>query len=145
MNFLEDARPRGELEISVLKNGIEIERYRQTNMIMNSARDALARLIGGSGAGKVVTRIGIGTNGDGPHPEDEELTEPYIKNVSGVSYPASGEVAFAFSVGRGEANGKKVREFGLICSDGALFARRTRGVIEKEDDIEINGNWIIKF
>jgi len=65
--------------------------------------------------------------------------------VSDCTYPATGEACFAFTIGAGEANGKSIREFGLLCSDGTLFARRTRGVIEKADDIEITGTWTIKF
>lgn len=145
MNFQDEARLRGSFEIRVFKARREIEHYRDENMIMASARDALARLIGGNGAGKTVTKIGVGTNGDGPSPDDAGLTKPYTKPVTGCTYPATGEAAFAFKIGAGEANGKAIREFGLICSDGTLFARKTRGTIEKEDDIEIVGTWTIKF
>ena len=54
-------------------------------------------------------------------------------------------MSFSFTIGKAEANGKKIREFGLLCSDGTLFARKTRGVIEKADDIEIVGTWTIIF
>ena len=145
MNFKDKFQLRGDFEIRVFKNGIEVEHYRDSNMIMDSARDALARLVGGKGSGKTITRIGVGVNGDGPNPEDSELKNAYIKNISDASFPGIGEVCFSFSIGRGEANGKGLREFGLICSDGTLFARRTRGLIEKEDDIEINGTWTIRF
>ncbi len=71
---LEDAAlMRGSLELSITRAGREIEHYRDDNMIMSSARDALARLIGGDGAGKVVTSIGVGTNGSGPSPNDTGL------------------------------------------------------------------------
>jgi hypothetical protein len=114
-------------------------------MIMSSARDALARLVGGDGTGKTVTRVGVGTNGSGPTPEDAGLTSAYLKNLAGHSYPATGEVAFAFSLELGEANGKSIKEFGLVCGDGSLFARKTRGAIEKADDIRITGTWTIRF
>lgn len=145
MNFRDEARLHGIFDIRVIKAGREIEHYRDENMIMASARDALARLIGGNGSGKTVTKIGVGTNGDGPTPDDKGLTGTYSKPVSGCTYPATGEACFAFTIGAGEANGKSIREFGLLCSDGTLFARKTRGVIEKADDIEITGTWTIKF
>jgi hypothetical protein len=45
-----------------------------------------------------------------------------------------------------EANGKEIREFGLFCTDGALFARRIRDrPIYKESDIALEGEWIITF
>ena len=145
MNFKDDARLRGVFEIRVIKAGRELEHYRDDNMIMSSARAALARRIGGAGSGKTVTKIGVGTNGNGPTPNDKGLTGAYSKPVSGCTYPATGEACFAFTIGAGEANGKSIREFGLLCSDGTLFARKTRGVIEKADDIEITGTWTIKF
>lgn len=143
---LEDAAPlRGSLELHITRAGLEIEHYRDDNMIMSSARDALARLIGGDGAGKVVTKIGVGTNGDGPSPDDTGLTNSYTKTLTSHSYPATGSVVFAFVIGPAEANDKAIREFGLICGDGSLFARKTRGAIEKADDIEITGTWTINF
>lgn len=145
MNFRDEARLHGIFEIRVIKAGRELEHYRDDNMIMSSARDALARLIGGAGSGKTVTKIGVGINGNGPTPNDKGLTGAYSKPVSGCTYPATGEACFAFTIGAGEANGKSIREFGLLCSDGTLFARKTRGVIEKADDIEITGTWTIKF
>ena len=144
MNFRDEARLRGVFDIRVIKAGQELEHYRDENMIMSSARDALARLIGGAGSGKTVTKIGVGTNGNGLTPDDKGLTGAYSKPVSGCTYP-TGEACFAFTIGAGEANGKSIREFGLLCSDGTLFARKTRGVIEKADDIEITGTWTIKF
>lgn len=52
MNFRDEARLHGIFDIRVIKAGREIEHYRDENMIMSSARDALARLIGGAGSGK---------------------------------------------------------------------------------------------
>jgi hypothetical protein len=146
MMTLTDKSPmRGIFEIRVFRNDQEIEHYRDENMIMDSVRDALARLVGGDGAGKAVTSIGVGVNGDGPTPQDAGLTSAYIKNLAGHSYPATGEVTFAFNIGVSEANGKVIKEFGLICGDGSLFARKTRGAIEKADDITITGTWTITF
>lgn len=145
MNFIENSPLRGDFEIHVFRNGVLVEHYREANMIMDSAKDALARLIGGDGSGKTITKIGVGTNGNGPSPSDAGVTNGYIKNVNGCRYPAVGEACFDFTIGAGEANGLGIREFGLICSDGTLFARRTRGLIEKAGDIDITGTWTIKF
>ncbi len=145
MKLIEEMPMRGVFELSILRNGKEIEHYRDDNMIMNVARDALARLVGGDGTGKVIAKIGVGTNGDGPDPADTALKSPYIKNLGKRSYPATGQVTFEFSFGLAEANGLAIREFGLVCSDGTLFARKTRGIIEKAVDIEIHGTWTIIF
>lgn len=145
MRFEDTTPPRGEFVLSIRRNGVEVESYADRNMIMSSARDALARLLGGDGSGKMITHIGVGTDGNGPEPGDTALTSAYKKRLSGHSYPSTGRVAFSFTIGKAEANGKKIREFGLLCSDGTLFARKTRGVIEKADDIEIVGTWTIIF
>jgi len=136
---------RGTLRLKVIKNGVVIEEYEDSNMIMNVAKDAMAHLIGGAGSGKTITKIGFGTNGNGPSPADTGLTSSYSKNVASVSYPATGQVQFNWLLATTEANGMSIKEFGLICGDTTLFARKTRGAIEKQDDISLDGSWTIIF
>ena len=136
---------KGIFEIKIYQKGRLIEEYRDENMIMNVAKEALAKLIGGDGSGKTITKIGFGTNGNGPSPDDTSLTNAYIKNITSKSYPQINQVRFNFTLATSEANGKSIREFGLICSDNTLFARKTRGVIEKSDDISLEGSWTIIF
>lgn len=137
--------PRGVLHVQVYRHGALIDEFEDDNLIVNGARDALAQLIGGDGAGKTVAQIGFGTSGDGPSPDDAALTGAYVKNLSGRTYPAPGQVEFSWSLATSEANGKAIREFGLICTDGSLFSRKVRGVIEKENDISLSGTWTITF
>lgn len=136
---------RGSLRFKVKKNGVTIEEFEDHNMIMNVAKDAMARLIGGSGSGKTITKIGFGTNGNGPTPLDTGLTGSYSKNVASVSYPTTGQAQFNWLLTTSEANGMSIKEFGLICGDTTLFARKTRGAIEKQDDISLDGSWTIIF
>jgi hypothetical protein len=131
--------------VQVYRHGALIDEFEDDNLIVNGARDALAQLIGGDGAGKTVAQIGFGTSGDGPSPDDAALTGAYVKNLSGRTYPAPGQVEFSWSLATSEANGKAIREFGLICTDGSLFSRKVRGVIEKENDISLSGTWTITF
>ena len=145
MRAVETLALRGSLQIDIRRNGALIESWRDENMIMPGARDALARLIAGDGAGKIVTRFGVGTSADGPAPEDTALTEPFIKAVAGSSYPAPGRVQFEWRLETSEANGLTIREFGLLTADGSLFARKTRAPIEKADDISLDGAWTIIF
>jgi len=141
----DDATLRGMFEVRVYRNGTLVEGYQDNNMILNMAKDALARLIAGAGAGKVVTQIGFGTNGAGPSPDDTALTTPFAKAVSGITYPVPGQVKFSWNLATTEANGMVIKEFGLICSDATLFARKTRGGIEKAADISLDGSWTIIF
>lgn len=136
---------RGELLVRVLRDGKVIQTLRDENMIMTVARVALAYLIAGDGAGKVINRIGIGTNGNGPTPDDTALTSAFIKAIASHTYPAAGQVRFNWSIGTGEANGMAIREFGLITTDSTLFARKTRAPIEKGSDISLEGSWTIIF
>jgi hypothetical protein len=146
MKFEEkDVTLRGIFELRIIKNGTVIEQYKDENMIMNVAKDALAKLIGGDGSGKAVTKIGFGTNGSGPTPDDTALTNAHVKSISSRSYPQVGQVRFNFNLATTEANEKTIREFGLICSDNTLFARKTRGAIEKSSDIAFEGSWTIIF
>ena len=136
---------RGSLHVNVRRAGVIVESWRDDNMIMLGARVALAQLIAGSGAGKVITKIGVGTNGSGPTPADTALTSPFIKNTQGHEYPAAGRVQFNWKLETTEANGKVIREFGLIADDNTLFGRKTRAPIEKADDISLDGAWTIIF
>jgi hypothetical protein len=145
MDLSEAVRLSGRLQVEVFRHGALVERWAEENMIVSSARAALAALIGGTGAGKTIARIGFGTNGLGPSPDDSAMTNSYVKLIGGVAYPAQGQVRFSWSLAESEANGKIIREFGLLCSDGALFSRKVRGVIEKESDISLSGTWTITF
>lgn len=145
MRFEEIQPLRGVFVLRVWRDGQIVEEHTDPNMIMTAAKDALARLIGGDGAGKTVTKIGFGTNGNGPTPNDTALTSAFVKTVTGHEYPATGQVRFNWRLDTSEANGKGIREFGLITADDAIFARKTRAVIEKADDISLDGSWTIIF
>lgn len=136
---------RGALAIDVRRGDVLIESWRDDNMIMTAARDALARLVAGDGAGKVITKIGVGTNGGGPTPADVGLTGAFVKPLYGHQYPETGRVSFQWRLEQNEANGMAIKEFGLLTVDGTLFARKARPAIEKAADISIDGLWTIIF
>lgn len=140
-------RPQGMLEIIVKRKGVVIEHDVDHNLVVNAARVNMAQLVAGQGARKTITRVGVGTNGTAPSPEDTMLTGAFVKPISSFSYPTSTSVKFDFEILESEANGLSIVEFGLICDDGSLFARRTRSgkVIDKSDDLEIYGYWTILF
>lgn len=145
MNIKDTLALRGDFELQIFRAGELIERYRDPNMIMDATRDALARLLAGDGAGKSVSQIGFGTDGNGPSPDDAALTAGYVKAIAAHSYPVAGQVRFDWTLSTAEANGKTIREFGLLAADGTLIARKTRGAIEKGDDISLAGSWTIIF
>jgi hypothetical protein len=144
--FKEPAPVRGDFHIRVYWRGKLIEEYEEHNLIVNSARLAMTKLVAGAGTGKNINRIAFGTNGNIPVAGDTAITSPYTKNISSISYPANNKVEFAWSLGTDEANGKAISEFGLLCADGSLFARKSRTKpLNKDSDIAIDGQWIIIF
>lgn len=133
----------GSLEVAVLRRGQLVDWWRDDNLIVDGARDMLAQLIAGDGAGDSVAEIGFGTDGTAPNPDDTGLTSPYWRSLTGHSYPDQGKVEFTWELTVSEANGLMIREFGLRASNGNLFSRKARGIIEKNDDISLEGTWTI--
>lgn len=146
MKFEDKVAPlRGEFDIHILRNGKEIEHFSDHNLIVDGAREILAILLGSGDADKVITYVAVGTNSTEADISDTAITDEYRTKVLSVTYPSAGRVAFSFNIGTSEANGMEITEFGLLCSDGTLFARKVRGVISKDDDISIVGTWTIIF
>ena len=153
--FIEKPTLSGRLRYTIYKNGLPIERFEDNNLIVNEARLRLARLLAGDNEalsqeqvidGLFINSIAFGTNGDIPTVGDTEITDPFIKGFEGFSYPSVGSVEFKWKLQQTEANGKAIREFGLLTADGSLFARRFRDKpITKDSDISIEGEWIIIF
>jgi hypothetical protein len=144
IRFREAMPMQGCFTMRVYRRGKLIEEYKDRNLIVNGAREAAARLIAGAGSGKHIAKIAFGTSGNIPTPDDAEITSPFIKPLSGVSYPGEGVAEFHWSLLASEANGKAILEFGLLCEDGTLWARKVRAeAIPKEADIALEGEWQI--
>ena len=128
----------------VYQGGELIETFEDKNLIVSTARDAAAKLIAGNGEGKHIAKIAFGTNGNIPTPDDTEITSSFVKELSGVSFPAVGQAEFSWKLAASEANGKAICEFGLLCEDGTLWARKVRSeAIPKDQDISLEGEWLI--
>jgi hypothetical protein len=135
---------RGCFILRVYKRGKLIERYQDHNLIVSGAQAAAAQLLAGAGQGKYISKIAFGTNGNVPTPDDTEIASPFTKRVSAYSFPATGHVEFKWNLLSNEANGMRIFEFGLLCEDGTLWARKIRQeAIPKEADISLEGEWII--
>ncbi len=147
MIFSDRLPQAGILEYRVRRNGIVVEAVLEENLIVNGARDAMALLLGGDGAGKTLDRIGFGTNGAAPAGADTELTGAFVKALGVKTYPATGKIQWTWTLTNLEANGLSIREFGLLCTDDTLFSRKIRssGAIEKDSDVDLEGTWTILF
>jgi hypothetical protein len=144
--FVEQTAVKGTLRYKVMKNGVEVERVEESNLIVNGARVQMAHLIAGDVEARSIVQIAVGTNGEAPTVTDTEISEAFVKAVEGFEYPAEGQVQINWKLQVTEANGMAISEFGLVTADGTLFARRIREhPIYKEADISIEGEWIIIF
>lgn len=138
--------PSGLFLLHVYRRGELIERFEERNLIVDNAKQVHARLLGGDVANRSVTQFGVGTSGTAPAAGNTALTNSYVKALDAVTYPAANQVAFAFSLGSGEANGKAILEFGLLTAGSVLYARKTRtAALNKESDISFSGTWTISF
>lgn len=134
----------GAISFDVVKKGKVISHYENHNLITTLGRQRMAELLAGLSTG-CVTHVGVGTGSTAATVDDTGLTDAVLTPVTSAT--ADGKVArFNFVIDTKTANGLKICEFGLFCSDGAMFSHRTRtGIIEKANDIEINGYWEIRF
>jgi|LSPZ01.1.fsa_nt_gi hypothetical protein len=137
---------RGIFGMKVYRKGMLIETYRDENLIVNGARVQAAHLVAGDVTGRSIAKIAFGTSGTTPTDADASITNQYAKLVSGFEYPATGQVQVNWELLVTENNGQAIMEFGLLTTDGTLFARKTRNnPIFKEPDISIEGHWTIIF
>lgn len=145
-HFEEKAALKGILRYTIFRNGVPVEKAEDNNLIVNGARLQMAHLIAGDVTNRGINRISVGTSGTSPAVGDTAITGAFSKAVEGFTYPANGQVQVNWKLTVAEANGMAIREFGLICANGTLFARRIRAnPIYKESDISIEGEWIIIF
>jgi hypothetical protein len=133
------------LQIICAITGRIIENYVDNNLVLNGGRTAVMLLLGAGDTGKQLTQIAVGTNGTAPVGTDVAITGAFTKALGAVSYPSANSVRFDFQIGAGDANGIAIQEFGILCDDNTVFARKVRALINKNSDIILNGNWTIQF
>lgn len=142
---LQPLKGRFELQVIHAGSGQVIETYVDANLVVNGGRTAVMQLLGAGGTTKYLKKLSVGTNGTAPVGTDTAITGAFTKNLGTVTYPTISSVRFDWQLGATEGNGIAIREFGLLCNDNTLFARKVREVINKNSDIILNGNWTISF
>jgi hypothetical protein len=150
VRFQDRQEMRGILKYKVYRHQGEarelIEETEDHNLIVNGARNQMARLIAGDFEDRNITKISFGTSGKEPTVDDTTITNAFTKNVAGFTYPAMGQVTISWTLLTSEDNGQAIMEFGLVCEDDTLFSRRVRAnPIYKASDISIEGQWTIIF
>jgi hypothetical protein len=138
--------PSGHFRLEVRRSGVLIDVFEENNLIVDGSKQTHARLIGGDVASRSVTQISFGTSLTAPVVGNTTITAPFTKAIDSVTYPATNQVRFSFSLGTAESNGKAIGEFGLLTAGGVLYARKTRtAALNKESDITLSGTWTITF
>lgn len=138
--------PSGLFVLDIFRNGKLIEHFEEKNLIVDNSKQMHAKMLGGSVANQSVTQFGVGTNGTAPVGGNTALTGAFLKAIDGVTYPATNQVQFAFSLSTTEANGMALLEFGLFTPTNVLYARKVRtAALNKDVDLTINGSWTISF
>lgn len=150
--------------------GEEVQHHFKPNLIVKTARNALANLIAdpAQSANYSIATMRFGLDGqDGgdplvpvaPLPLDTDLYDSYYSHTvvpaSEVSYePIDAPTAVRFTVTMTEALGnatpdptvaKVYTEAGLFCANGDLFARETFPSLVKTDSRRITFEWLILF
>lgn len=138
--------PQGHFHLEIWRGRDLIEVVDEKNLIVVGSKQTHARLLGGDVTNRSVTQISYGDSLTAPAAGNTAITNPFTKAIDNVTYPATNQVRFSFSLASGEANGKAIGEFGLLTAGGVLYARKTRSAaLNKESDISVSGTWTITF
>ena len=133
-----------------------VEEYVDHNMIVNGAKLVMAKLVSDPAmySDLFIRNIVFG-DGDGTATPDQDSIDgnswdkPLDVDSEGkwYEYPegTADRVQFNWSLDYNEFNGHDIKQFGLLCNDGTLFAKKTRRAIYKDDTLSFEGTWTIIF
>lgn len=147
---LNDTAPAvtGDIHLEVRRNNKIIEEFDDHNLVVDIGRKRLAALAAGkvgNYAESYITHIGLGSGNNTENVNDTQLENQQLFSLTSVEINGR-DAQFNFFIANSEATGLSIRELGLFCADGTMFSHRVRqGVIEKYDDIELKGFWILHF
>jgi len=143
--FTERNRLTGILHLRIYRNGKLAEEVVLENLITNRGLDHYAKCQAGDAGAKPVAKVAVGEGTGAPQKTDTALTNPFAKAVDGVTFPATGQAAYAFTIATDEANGLSIQEFGLVDdTETVLHARRLKAIGIKDSSMSIEGTWTTK-
>ncbi len=137
--------PRGVLCVDIRRHGRLIASTRRHNLVVAGHGAIHAALLGGAVTGKSIAQVGFGSSTSPAASGNTALSpDAYFKAVDSITYPASNQVAFSFSLGLYEALGLSLSEYGLLTSDGTLYARQVRAApMLKDASLELAAVWTL--
>jgi len=149
MKKADELKMKGTFTVRVYEDDVLLKEETYNNLIVGAGRNAVAALVGGDGtlADKVINQISFGTNGAAPTLGDvAPLAGAFTQAVDGHTPDAVNyNVTFDWSLDNADNNGVTIREFGLLCHDGTLFARVNNAGIAKTSAIRLEGTWKLQF
>lgn len=135
---------RGEFHITIYKGGRLERTLDDHNLVVDVGRVRLAELATGKSAA-YISKIGVGSGSAKEAADDTEMQGQQLFPLTSATIEGR-DARFDFTIDNTQANGLEIHEFGLFCEDGTMFSHRVRaGRIEKEEDIQIKGYWILHF
>lgn len=140
------AGPKGRVAVRVYgADGALVEIYKGRNLVVQSGREACAILAGSGDTDKIVSEMQFGTDDTPTNMSDTGVTSGFPKALDSVAYPTAGTVRYVGALETSENNGVTVKEVGLFCADGTLFARYVIGSIAKTAGIRVEITWDVTF
>lgn len=132
---------KGQLRIIVRRRGLVVADIREPNLVLSAAADVIVRALGGTAP---IYYIGVGNGTTPVSPGQTGLSGTgYNAPITGVAYPAVGEVVYTAEVGAGDANELGgITEFVLFSADLGAYSRRVRTpAIPKTHEITLTIEW----
>lgn len=138
----------GEIHLEVCRNNKIISTFNDHNLVVDAGRKRLASLAAGKVGNYVesyISHIGLGSGSNEETINDTKLENQQLFPLTSIEVNGR-DVKCNFFIADSEAIGLSIRELGLFCADGTMFSHRVRqGVIQKYEDIELKGYWILHF
>jgi hypothetical protein len=142
---------RGDVKIFLVNaaTGKRTLHLEKKNLIVNTGKTVMARLLGGDAAYKNlehITKIGFGTDNTAADSSQTALLAEEFEKAATVDYPAFNQARFTTTMEAAEGGSFTYREIGLK-SDATekLFSRLVISPVAKSSAYKIQVEWTISF
>lgn len=138
----------GDIHLEVIRDKKIIDKFDDHNLVVDVGRKRLAALAAGkvgSYTESYISHIGLGSGSTAETVNDTALENQQLFPLTSIEVDGR-DVKCNFFIANDEAVGLAIHELGLFCADGTMFSHRVRqGIIEKYEDIEVRGYWVLHF
>lgn len=138
----------GDIHLEVIRDKKIIDKFDDHNLVVDVGRKRLATLAAGkvgSYTESYISHIGLGSGSTAETVNDTALENQQLFPLTSIEVDGR-DVKCNFFIANDEAVGLSIHELGLFCADGTMFSHRVRqGIIEKYEDIEVRGYWVLHF